>query len=50
MNHAFLTSNVRVEKNFEALLMKVIQSLGSGVGGEILNFINESLGRSHRAK
>ena len=45
----FLASGGRIEKNFEALLMKVIESLGGGTRRKILSSINESLGGSHRS-
>ena len=44
----FLASGGGVEKNLKALLMKTSESLGSGARREILNFINGSLGGSHK--
>ena len=46
----FLASGGGVEKNLETLQMKATASLGGGVIGKTLSFINESLGESHRAK
>ena len=48
--NAFLASGDRVEKNLEALQIKATASLGGGVIGETLSFIDKSLGGSQRAK
>ena len=48
--NAFLASGGGVERNLEALQMKVTASLGSGAIGKTLSSINESLGGSHRAE
>ena len=49
-NQVFLASNVRVKRNFKALLMKAIKSLGSRVEREIPSFINKNLDGNHCAE
>ena len=46
-NYAFLINDVRVEKNFKALLIKTIENFSDRAIRKILSFINKSLGRSH---
>ena len=45
--NAFLANVGRLEKNFEALLVKATESLSGGVREEILSSINKHLGGSH---
>lgn len=45
--NAFLASGNRMEKNLEALLIKVTESLGGEARREILSSINKSLSERH---
>lgn len=50
IDHAFLISSIRVEKNLKILLIKAIKNFNSRVEEKILNFINETLDKSYYAK
>ena len=48
--NAFLASGSRVERNLEALQMKITVSLGGKAKRKTLSSINESFGISHHAE
>ena len=47
IDHTFQASNLRVERNFKSLLIKVIKNLDDEKIKKILSFISKNFGGSH---